>query len=204
MKLVVFGGSFDPVHEGHVAMADAIQEFQDPDLLLWVPSFHAPHKIDRPPAHAEWRLAMLQAVVDLRAGEEVCLLEIEREGFSFTVDTLRQLQELYGVAHPTLLLGADSLEHLLTWRDVPELFKRVRFVFVPRPGWGKSQLRTFRDSLSTELGGLFRAQFLPMPEVAASSTQIREALAAGQMPSDLTPQVRDFIRVHGCYGFTKV
>ncbi|MCP4094140.1 MAG: nicotinate (nicotinamide) nucleotide adenylyltransferase [Planctomycetes bacterium] len=203
MKLVVFGGSFDPVHEGHVAMANAIQEHQNPDLLLWVPSYHAPHKTERPPAVADWRLTMLDSVVARRTGEEVCRLEIEREGLSFTVDTLRQLEKQYGVAHPTLLLGADSLQHLLTWRDVPELFERVRFVFVPRPGWGESQLQDFRIQLSDELRVCFHAEFLPMQEVAVSSTEIREALALGQMPEGLAPSVREFIRAQGCYGFTK-
>lgn len=203
MKLVVFGGSFDPVHEGHVAMANAIQEHQSPDLLLWVPSYHAPHKTERPPAAADWRLTMLDSIVQHRVGEEVCRLEIEREGLSFTVDTLRQLERQYGVAHPTLLLGADSLQHLLTWRDVPELFDRVRFVFVPRPGWGAEQLDHFRSELSAELFQNFRAEFLAMQEVAVSSTEIREALAIGTMPAALAPSVRDFIRTHGCYGFTK-
>jgi nicotinate-nucleotide adenylyltransferase len=203
MKLVVFGGSFDPVHEGHVAMANAVQEYQTPDLLLWVPSYHAPHKTERPPASADWRLTMLEAIVQDRADEQVCRLEIERQGLSFTVDTLRQLEKQYGVAHPTLLLGADSLHHLLTWRDVPELFERVHFVFVPRPGWGEKQLNGFREHLSLELRHSFDAEFLAMQEVAVSSTEIRDALAAGQMPDGLAPQVRDFIRAHGCYGFTK-
>lgn len=204
MQLVVFGGSFDPVHKGHVAMANAVQQHLNPDLLLWVPSFHAPHKQQRPPADSATRLALLDGVVQVRANEEVCRLEIERQGYSFMVDTLRQLQELYPNAAPTLLLGADSLEHLLTWRDVPELFRRVKFAFVPRPGWGKEQLQIFRAQLAPELATDFHADFLAMPEVAVSSTAIRAALASGQMPGGLPLTVIEQITANGFYGFTKV
>ena len=169
-----------------------------------MPSFHAPHKQQRAPAAASIRLALLEIVVALRHGEEVCTLEIERQGFSFTVDTLRTLATHYENAELSLLLGADSLEHLLTWRDVPELFTRARFVFVQRPGWGAAQLEEFRGQLAPHLQKLFRADFLPMMEVPVSSTAMRAALAAGQMPADLQQLVQLHIAAHGCYGFTKV
>jgi len=204
MHLVVFGGSFDPVHEGHIAMADAVQAQLHPDLLLWVPSFHAPHKQQRAPAAASVRLALLELVVAFRRGEEICTLEIERQGYSFMVDTLRTLATQYENAELTLLLGADSLEHLLTWRDVPELFGRVCFVFVPRPGWGATQLEEFRGQLAPQLQKHFRAVYLPMTEVAVSSTAMRAALAAGQMPDGLPLMVQQHIAANGNYGFTKV
>lgn len=203
MQLVVFGGSFDPVHNGHVAMANAVQQHLNPDLLLWVPSFHAPHKQQRPPACATTRVALLERVVQARAQEEVCRFEVERQGYSFMVDTLRQLQEQYPSAELTLLLGADSLEHLLTWRDVPELFERVKFAFVPRPGWGAQQLHAFHQQLAPNLAQRFRADFLAMQEVAVSSTAIRAALAAGQMPDGLPLTVMEQITANGFYGFTR-
>jgi nicotinate-nucleotide adenylyltransferase len=184
-------------------MANAVQQQLTPDLLLWVPSYHAPHKQERPPADATTRLALLEAVVEGRPREQVCRLEIERQGYSFMVDTLCQLQELYPSAAPTLLLGADSLQHLLTWRDVPELFQRVKFTFVPRPGWGEQQLQDFRQQLAVELAPHFRADFLAMEEVAVSSTEIRAALAAGEMPRGLPLAVSEQITANGYYGFTK-
>ena len=147
---------------------------------------------------------LVEGVVATRANEEVCRLEIERQGYSFMVDTLRQLQDLYPSANPTLLLGADSLDHLLTWRDVPELFQRVKFVFVPRPGWGAMQLENFREQLAPDLALSFRADFLSMEEVAVSSTDIRAALACGQMPGGLPLTVVEQITANGIYGFTKV
>ncbi len=203
MRLFVFGGSFDPVHDGHVAMANAVQMNLNPDLLLWVPSFHAPHKQQTPPADANERAAMVAAVASAREGEELCTLELERGGYSFMVDTLRQLAELYPAAEVHLLLGADSLDHLLTWRDVPELFERVTFVFVPRPGWGSQQLSDFSSSLPEELSKSFHADFLDMPEVPISSTEIRAALAKGVMPAGVPKVVKDYIVSKQCYGFTK-
>ena len=199
--LIVFGGSFDPVHRGHLAMADAAQKHLSPERLLWVPSGHAPHKPDLPPAAPEQRAAFLHAVVDARPGEEVCAMELQRPGLSYTVDTLKELRLQY--PHPAFgfLLGGDSLEHLLTWRDLPTLFQQVEFLFVPRTGWGEARLDPFRNSLPDALRPLFRARFLDMPVVDARSTEIRAALNRGQMPEAVPEPVAELIRAGTCYGF---
>ncbi|MHC4823734.1 MAG: nicotinate (nicotinamide) nucleotide adenylyltransferase [Planctomycetota bacterium] len=199
--LIVFGGSFDPVHLGHLAMADAAQEHLAPDHLLWVPSGHAPHKPDLPPAAPEERAAFLHAVVDARPGEEVCEMELERPGFSYTVDTLQELKRRYPKAEFGFLLGGDSLAHLLTWRDLPTLFDLVEFLFVPRSGWGEGRLAPFREALPRELKALFRARFLPMQVVDASSTEIRAELDEGRIPDTVPQAVASLIRAGGCYGF---
>ena len=199
--LIVFGGSFDPVHRGHLAMADAAQRELSPTRILWLLSRHAPHKPGKPPAAASVRLALLHAVVDARPGEEICTLELEREGPSYTVETLRLLQQEHADAEFGFLLGADSLSHLHTWRDLPELFRRVQFLLVAREGWGASSLEEFRASLSAELRTLFRARFLPMDVVSASSTAIRADLERGCMSEGIPSVVADLIRVGECYGF---
>lgn len=195
--ILVFGGSFDPVHNGHIAMADAAQGAKHPQKILWVPSRHAPHKPDSPPARAEERVAYLHAVVNSRPGEEVCTMEIHREGLSYTVDTLRALEMQYPGVDLYFLLGGDSLSHLKTWRDLPELFQRVQFLFAPRSGWGPERLEEFRETLPAELNVLFRAEFLPMKEVDVSSTEVRASLAKGICPNSVPSAVADLLRKFG-------
>jgi len=192
--IVVFGGSFDPVHNGHIAMADAVQKEKHPDKILWIPSHHAPHKPETPPSKAAHRVAYLHAVVDERPHEEVCMLEVEREGVSFTVDTLRELEVQYPGVDLYFLLGGDSLSHLMTWRDLPELFERVQFLFAPRSGWGADRLEPFQDALPEELRTNFRAEFLLMQEVDVSSTEVRNALAEGRMPLSVPESVLHLLR----------
>lgn len=195
--LIVFGGSFDPVHNGHIAMADAVQKEKHPEKILWVPSRHAPHKPDSPPADAAQRVAYLHAVVDERRGEEVCTMELARKGLSYTVDTLRALEVQYPGVDLYFLLGGDSLSHLMTWRDLPELFERVQFLFAPRSGWGVERLNPFRDALSEALRTTFRAEFLPMKEVLVSSTEVRATLDLGQCPDGVPAPVMALMRGFG-------
>ncbi|MDA0666320.1 MAG: nicotinate (nicotinamide) nucleotide adenylyltransferase [Planctomycetota bacterium] len=195
--ILVFGGSFDPVHNGHIAMADAAQRAKQPEKILWVPSRHAPHKPATPPASAAERVAYLHAVVDQRPGEEVCTMEIQREGLSYTVDTLRELETQYPTQDLYFLLGGDSLSHLTTWRELSELFRRVSFLFAPRCGWGPESLEPFRDALPDSLRADFRAEFISMQEVHVSSTEVRLALSKGQVPADVPAAVVALLKEFG-------
>lgn len=199
---IVFGGSFDPVHKGHLAMADAAQEHCRPQEILWVPSRHAPHKPSTPPAGGDARVAFLEAVVGPREGESVCTLELHREGLSFTVDTLRQLAAQYPEESFAFLLGGDSLSHLATWRDLEELFTRVEFLFVPRTDWGPERLGPFRQTLDPHHRALFRGRFLPMEIVDCSSTEIRAALDRGVLPESVPEAVAALIQSGHHYGFS--
>lgn len=199
MVRVVFGGSFDPVHRGHVAIADAAQAELQPDLLLWMLSRHAPHKAGRAPASPEDRAAFLELVLREREGEQLDRRELARPGPSYSVDTLEELRAEDPDGELIFLAGADSLGHLATWRALPRLFELCAWRFAPRPGWGEAELERFRASLPEEQRAHFRAAMLPMEEVAVSSSGIREALAAGEDPAGLPPGVLAEIRARGCY-----
>lgn len=128
-------------------------------------------------------------------------MELERPGLSYTVDTLQELRQQFPQSEFGFLLGGDSLEHLLTWRDLPTLFRMVEFLFVPRKGWGQDRLEPFREALPADLKPLFRARFLEMAEVDARSTEIRAALRRGELPDTVPEPVARLIRKEGCYGF---
>jgi len=198
--LLVFGGSFDPVHRGHEAIADAARSAYPGARLLWIPAAHAPHKPGRSPAAAADRLALLQLVVRTRPGEIIHTGELERPPPSFMVDTLDELRALHPGEDFTLLIGADSLDHLARWRDPERLFSAAAFAIVPRQGAGEERLTEFQSSLPTVLAERFRAKWLHMPLVAESSTAIRAALREGRHLQGLRPEVEQEIRRRGLYG----
>lgn len=200
MRLLVFGGSFDPVHRGHEAMADAAWRTVRPDRFLWMPSGHAPHKPERDPAPAEARAAFLLAMLAQRPREELSRLELERPAPSYTVDTLAALHAEDPAAELHFLLGSDSLSHLAGWRDPARLFSLAQFWFAPRRGWPAASLEKFRAGLTPELRGRLRAHFLDMPAVDLSSTELRAALARGERPAGLHPAVLEEILRRRCYG----
>lgn len=200
MDLAVFGGSFDPVHCGHVAVANAIQEHRLPDLLMWMPARRAPHKPDARPAAAQDRLDLLRLVVDERPKEEVSSLELERSGPSYSVHTLEALHSRYGEAELLWVMGADSLEHLPTWFQLERVLELAELLLVPRPRWGPESLAEFRAWWHSRSAVPVRATFLSMQEVDVSSTAIRHKLVAGESCDGLLPkQVESEIHRRGLY-----
>ena len=135
MKLGIFGGTFDPVHHGHLIVAEAVRESVGLDRIMFVPTLISPHKQDVVTAPAEHRLAMLREAVKPNPFFEVLDIEIERGGVSYTVDTIRML----GVSHPRdtlyLLIGADNLVEFGTWREPSEILSHAVLVVMDRPGF---------------------------------------------------------------------
>jgi len=199
-RIALFGGSFDPVHCGHLAVADAVARRLRPDLFLWIPARQAPHKPAQAPAPGGERLALLRRVVAARPGEAVLGLELERPGPSYTVETLEALRAQHPRADFVLILGADSLAHLAGWRRVEEIYAGAVLGFVSRPGWGPESLEAFRKALSPGPASRFRAEWIEMDEVPVSSTEIRRRLAAGEACGDLLPPgLEEEIRKRGLY-----
>ena len=188
MRIALFGGSFDPVHHGHLLLAqDALEQLQL-DRLLFIPAGINPHKLQSAPkADGSKRLRMLQAAI---AGEErlgVEPLELHREGPSYTVDTAEALQERWPQARLFLLLGEDNLPKLHTWHKIERLKQLVEFVC-----FGRSTEETSPSATATALHLSRR--------VDISSTEIRQRIAAGLSIRYLVPEsVRAFIYAHAIY-----
>ena len=131
-RVGVFGGTFDPPHLGHSIVASEVMEALALDRLLWVPAGIPPHKQGRPVTPAEVRRRMVVAAIADHPGFELCDLELEREGVSYTVDTLRRLRS----AHPgwslSLILGADLLEGLASWKDPDAIRSMAELVAISR------------------------------------------------------------------------
>jgi nicotinate-nucleotide adenylyltransferase len=214
-RVGVLGGTFDPVHVGHVAAAEGAAGALGLARVVLVPAGAPPHKLALPRAGAADRLAMARLAVADRPGLGVSDVETRREGPSYTVDTVRELAleldaelttELVMVpgagARLFLLLGTDALRDLPTWRDVEGIFRVAEPVAVERPGEGEIDWDALARSLPQELVRRSRANFVRLERgVDVSSTEIRRRLAAGESVSGLlAPEVERYIRERGLYG----
>ncbi len=197
-RIGLFGGSFDPVHQGHRALADAAMAQLGLDELRWVVAGQPWQKAGRQLALAADRVAMVEAAIADAPGQRVERIEVDREGPSYTIDTVRALQadEAAGTDW-WLLIGQDQHANFCSWRDWRELLGRVGLAVAARNG--------IAPQPSAELGTVpHRWQVVAMPPHPASATAIRSRLAAGESaqllaPAWLSPVVADLIARRALY-----
>ncbi|MFB3892716.1 MAG: nicotinate (nicotinamide) nucleotide adenylyltransferase [Phycisphaerae bacterium] len=215
--LVLFGGSFDPVHHGHLIVARAIAEQLGVKRITLVPAACSPHKTGRGPgkadaasggpphASAAHRLAMLRLATEGEAVFEICELEINRAGPSYTLDTLVELKAMHGHgAKLRWVIGADMLEDLPAWRRVEEVLAAADMVIAARPPWQERLSGIFaslENRIKPQWINKLRQSVLATPVIDISSTVIRERLAVGRSIRYLVPEaVRAYIGSQGLYG----
>jgi nicotinate-nucleotide adenylyltransferase len=194
MKYGVFGGTFDPPHRGHLAIAEAARVHLELDEVLIVPNNRNPLKTRRSVATGEQRMAMAQLLVKDLSGYAVSNMEITRRGESFTIDTFDELS----VVRPAdywFIMGADGVLGLKDWRGLPRLARLTRFAVIARPPYDAALIL---EKVPVVLEG--RVDVVPMEPVAASSTEVRDRLARGRNVEDLlTPAVARYIKENGLY-----
>ncbi len=191
LRVGIFGGTFDPIHVGHLVVAEQARDRLALDRVVFVPARVPPHKPGAS-AGAEHRFRMTCLAVEDNPGFAVSDLELRREGPSYTVDTLRALRaDEPGDARHYLLLGADSARDLEQWKDVDALLEDSTVVVLGRPG-------VEQDDLPPRVGS--RATFLPTPLLEISSTEIRRLVRDGGTVRYLVPvRVEEYIRSEGLY-----
>jgi nicotinate-nucleotide adenylyltransferase len=200
MRIGILGGSFDPVHFGHLLLAETSREQCCLDEIWLLPAAQPPHKIHRVLTAASHRLAMLQLVVAGHPALRVSALEIERGGISYTVQTLRELTDRHPDAEFYFLMGADSLQDLPTWREPDEICRLAIPVVVRRAGAPDPDLSVLQAVTSPERLEAIRRSQVEMPVVQFSSTAIRQAVGAGRSIRYQTPRaVEKYIETHGLY-----
>jgi nicotinate-nucleotide adenylyltransferase len=199
MTLGVLGGTFDPIHNGHLAAATAAQHALSLDAIVLVPSRIPPHRADPVGASGEHRLAMTRLAAADRPGWTASTLELEREGPSYTYDTLVALgrpgTQLF------FITGADAFAEIATWSRYPAVLDLANFVVVSRPGITLDSLRervpsAFRRHSSADTRVILVAADTP----DVSSTQIRRRVQAGEQLAGLVPDsVAAYIAAHRLY-----
>ncbi len=209
----VLGGTFDPVHEGHIAAAEAARRALALDQVLFVPSHRPPHRAAQPRASAFHRFAMVSLATERHPRFLASDIELERTGPSYTADTLRRLHEAgYGASQLFFILGTDAFAEIATWRDYPAVLDLAHFVVVARPGQAVglmkehvpdlvARMRPAVEGARDEVAGPPCAIFLvnaATPDV--SSTEIRERAARGALLAGLVaPGVERHIGRHRLY-----
>ncbi|MBN8213156.1 MAG: nicotinate-nucleotide adenylyltransferase [Xanthomonadales bacterium] len=208
-----YGGTFDPVHNGHLAIALAARDALGTTIWM-MPAADPPHR-DAPGASAEDRAAMLELAIQGQAGLRVDRRELQRDTPSYTIDTLRELRAKHGDSAPlAFLIGADSLHGLATWKEPEALLAGAHWVVAERPG------SALDEHLPPEVARLVGARWtlnaaalrdspggkvlrLRQPLHAESATQLRRRIAAGETWHHLLPlAVSRYIVEHGLYGAT--
>jgi nicotinate-nucleotide adenylyltransferase len=198
-RLGILGGTFNPIHHGHLIPAREAMESLDLDRLLLMPNARSPLRQGEKLASEDLRLQMVEAAVKDEPRMEACDLEVRRSGTSFLVDTLCEVKALHPEAALFFLMGADSLSTFDRWVRVEEIVDIAEVYVMPRPGQDTAQeveaLVTRKESLRGKLSSLPR-----LSQIDISATQVRERVRVGRSIRYLVPEgVEVLIRENGLY-----
>ncbi|KAA1399991.1 nicotinate-nucleotide adenylyltransferase [Aeromicrobium ginsengisoli] len=192
-RIGIMGGTFDPIHHGHLVAASEVQSWFDLDEVIFVPTGEPWQKADREVSPAEHRYLMTVIATAANPRFEVSRVDIDRSGLTYTIDTLRELTALHPDADLYFITGADAMAALLTWQDHEELFELAHFVGCTRPG---------HELTDVTLEGLPRDRItlVEIPALTISSTDCRHRVARGEPVWYLVPDgVVQYIGKHELY-----
>ena len=195
IRIGLMGGTFDPIHYGHMVTAEYARTEFNLDKVIFIPSCNPPHKRLRKVTEEEKRMEMVQLATITYFSFEVSDVEIKRGGWSYTYDTVCYFRELYGdEAQLYFITGADAIMEILTWKNVDELLKSCEFIAATRPGYyldiAKTLPRAYWDSI----------HFMEIPALSISSTAIRSRVFFGKSIKYLLPEsVETYIQKNKLY-----
>jgi len=185
-RVGVFGGTFDPIHDGHLVAANEAAWELGLNRVLFLPTGNPPHKQDEPVTSAEDRLAMVQLAIADNPRFELCTIELERSGLSYTVDTLRELRKREPGIDPYFIIGMDSLVDLHNWHDPGGILKLAHLVAVHRAGWDVVDLEKLDRDVP---GAAARVSILRIPGLDIASSDLRDRIVAGRPVRYLIPKM---------------
>ena len=196
-RIGIMGGTFDPIHNGHLVAAEQAFDDLGLDLVVFMPAGRPAFKLDKKVTSGEDRYAMTLLATSDNPHFTASRFEIDREGVTYTADTLRQLHGLYpDNLRFYFITGADAIIDIVTWRDAADIARLARIVAATRPGYDLSNAQKVID----ESGLPFDVTYLEIPALAISSTYLRMRAELGQSLRYLTPDtVTGYIRKHGLY-----
>ena len=197
-RLGIYGGSFDPIHIGHLLLADTCREACSLDEVWFLPCANPPHKPEGTLTPGKLRAEMIELAIAGNPHFDLCRFELERSGSSFTVDTLRQLHETYPASELFFLMGADSLADLPQWREPRVILELAVIVAVNRG----SRVPLDLDLLAHQLGPRVRdrVRLITMPAIDISATDLRERVRSERGTRYRVPRaVEAYIAQQGLY-----
>jgi nicotinate-nucleotide adenylyltransferase len=201
-KIGIMGGTFNPVHHGHLVTAqEALDQF-GLDEVIFIPTGDPPHKIEDLLAHAEDRYLMTVIATSSNSSFFVSRVEIDRTGKSYTIDTVKELRKIYGSGSELYFItGADAILEILTWKNTREIVTLTKFIAATRPGYDLSKIKGLKTTLfDSEDKADQRIFIMEIPALAISSTNIRQRIKNGRPVNYLVPEgVNNYILKHGLY-----
>ena len=196
-KTILFGGTFNPIHNGHLSLCENALRLLNADHCLLIPSFVPPHKPDTGLVDASHRLAMCRLAIADKPCFSICELELRRGGLSYTIDTVRALKQQTG-GELINLCGADMFITLPQWRQYTELLSLTAFAGAPRNGICIDEMNQIAEKIRAD-GGIATVLDIPLPDI--SSTMLRNRIKKGESVSAfMPPSVEKYSFENGLYG----
>lgn len=199
LKLGIMGGTFDPIHFGHLVTAEAVRVEFNLDKVIFVPAGNPPHKVKRAVTDKKHRYLMTILATVTNPYFEVSAIEIDREGYTYTIDTIKEFKRIYGEETELYFItGADAILEIFTWKNADELLKLCNFVAATRPGFEKKLIDEKLEKTKEIYGKeIYRVS---VPSLAISSTDIRERVSSRRPIKYLLPEsVERYIEKCGLY-----
>lgn len=201
MRLGLFGGSFDPIHCGHLRPVQQAREALELQEVIYLPTARPPHKLRHEFAPAHARYTMVELALLAQEGLYASPFEMRPDRVSYTVETVEHFRRQRPEAEWVLVIGGDSLAELMSWREWQRIVAMVELAVLMRPGWESDALV---EQLPAELGdalGAGRLRLVPNEPLPISSTDLRRRLAAGEeiSPDVVPPLVLDYVRKYELY-----
>ena len=198
-SFAIMGGTFDPIHYGHLATAEAVRYHFQVDRVLFVPTGRPVHKDQTKVTNNQRRYDMTVLATQSNPNFQVSRIEIDRPGPTYTIDTIKELKNICGEdVRFYFIMGADGIHDIFTWKNYEELLRTCEFIAVTRPGYRKENLVREIQDLMKEFGGTIH--FMEVPALDISSSDIRNKIRQGIPVKYLLPEsVEEYIKKYHLY-----
>ena len=197
-KVSILGGTFDPIHYGHLVTAEAVMHEYQIDQVLFIPSGQPPHKTEGQVTPADHRYLMTLLATETNPRFFSSRIEIDRKGYTYTIDTIRELKEMYPGSEIYFITGADAFSNILSWKNPELLLSSCHFVAATRPGYSRAKAAPQIEALMDRHADTLH--YLEVPALSISSSEIRARVKEGRPIKYLLPEtVENYIYKHGLY-----
>lgn len=185
-EICLMGGTFDPIHYGHLVVAEEVRQQFALTKVIFIPAGRPPHKINNFISEPTHRVKMTRLAVASNPYFDVSTLEVERKGLSYTIDTVKEIKRLYGAEKVYFITGADAVMEIITWKEAEQLLSMCTFIAATRPGYDLHQLA---DTLKLLPKAVLK-NILPLevPALSISSSDIRKRVKEGKSIKYLLPE----------------
>jgi len=197
-KIGLLGGSFNPIHTGHLLLAESARDQYELDMVLFIPTGNNPFKLSQDEIARKHRLKMVELAIAGNHNFEILTHEIDQNGVTYTIDTINSIKEIYPDCDFYFIAGADLMFEITLWKGAPELLKLVKFITTFRPGYSHDRL----DMRIKELQEIYGASIFKLyaTEMDIASSDIRSRVKNGYSIRYLLPdRVEAYIHEHGLY-----